>query len=314
MRIISLLPSATEILFALGLGDEVVGVSHECDFPPEARTRPVVIQSRLSHDASPGEIDRMVSEYVARGESLYSVDAEALAELLPDLIVTQDLCHVCAASPDDLSASLSRLPNAPAVLSLNPRSLEDVWEDILRVGNATRRADAARVLISELREHVARVKEFASRIGGRPRVVCLEWLDPFFVAGHWVPEMVEVAGGRDVLGRAEAPSFRVTAQQVIDAAPEFLLVMPCGYSALDAAREYLATRPPPGWETIPAVREGRVYALEASAYFSRPGPRLAIGVEALVNLFHPELEARPEVMELIMRIEPLTTRSTAAAS
>lgn len=313
MRIVSLLPSATEMLFALGLGDEVVGVSHECDFPPEARTRRVVIQSRLSHGASPGEIDRMVSEYVARGESLYSVDAEALTELLPDLIVTQDLCHVCAASPDDLSASPSRLPKAPAVLSLNPRSLEDVWEDILRVGNATRRADAARVLVSELRERVARVKRFARRIAGRPRVVCLEWLDPFFVAGHWVPEMVEVAGGRDVLGR-EGPSFRVTAQQVIDAAPEFLLVMPCGYSALEAAREYLAMRPPAGWETIPAVREGRVYALEASSYFSRPGPRLAIGVEALVKLFHPEFEARPEVMELILRIEPATNRSAAAAS
>jgi len=312
MRIVSLLPSATEILFALGLGDEVVGVSHECDHPAEARTRRVVIHSRLPHGLAPGEIDRLVSEYVARGVSLYSVDAEALAELRPDLIVTQDLCHVCAASPDDLASSLSLLPGAPRVLSLNPHSLDDVWKDILTVGEATGREEAARALVAGLRGRVEQVGESTRAVTTRPSVVCLEWLDPFFVAGHWLPEMVALAGGQDALARAGSPSFRVTADQVMVAAPDILLLMPCGYSARESAREYLAARLPAGWETIAAVREGRVYALEASGYFSRPGPRLVVGLEVLAKLFHAEFQARPEVGELVLCVGGTATRSVAA--
>jgi iron complex transport system substrate-binding protein len=313
MRIVSLLPSATEILFALGLGDQVVGVSHECDYPPEARARRRVIHSRLPHNLAPGEIDRLVTEYLARGERLYSTDGEALAELQPDLIVTQDLCHVCAASPDDLASSLSGIPGTPRVLSLNPHSLEDVWEDILLVGEATGREEVARKLVAELRGSTARVSDFMGQVASRSRVVCLEWLDPFFVAGHWVPEMVAHAGGEDVLGRAGFPSFRVTAKQVVAAAPEILLVMPCGYTASEAAREYRAMRLPPGWETIPAVCSGRVFALAASGYFSRPGPRLATGLEILAKLFHPPFQARPEIGELFLQVGGARDRSMVAA-
>src|SRR6266581_1053127 len=190
MRIVSLLPSATEILFALGLDREIVGVSHECDFPPQARTKRVVIHSRLPHDATPAEIDRLVSEYVHRGESLYAVDAEALETLAPDLIVTQDLCHVCAASPDDLATALARFERRPEVLCLNPQDLGDVWRDILWVGEEACRGPQAEAVVQQLPQSA-----------DRPRVAFLEWLQPFYTGGHWVPEMIQVAGGVDALGK-----------------------------------------------------------------------------------------------------------------
>src|SRR5208283_3128548 len=188
MRIVSLLPSATEILFALGFDNEVVGVSHECDFPPQARTKRVVIHSRLPHDASPAEIDRLVREYVGRGESLYSVDAEALEELAPDLIITQDLCQVCAASPDDLATTLSRFPVPPEVLCLNPQDLGDVWRDILWVGESTRRGHEAEALLKKIGTRLGQLESQLADVERRPTVAILEWLQPFYVGGHWVPE------------------------------------------------------------------------------------------------------------------------------
>ena len=294
MRIVSLLPSATEILFALGLDDEIVGVSHECDHPPQARTKRVIIRSRIPHDAAPAEIDRLVREYVSRGESLYSVDAEALEGLRPDLIVTQDLCHVCAASPGDLASVLASVPRRPQVLSLNPHDLSDVWADIAKVGEATGRAEQASRLISELEGRIARVEGKVRGLRHRPRVAFLEWLDPLYVSGHWVPEMIARAGAQDIFCGAGAPSFRVTPEQVIAAAPEILLIAPCGYDAKRAREEYSYTSSPEEWNQIPAVREGRVYALEANAYFSRPGPRLVTGIEALAKLFHPVAEVSLE--------------------
>lgn len=294
MRIVSLLPSATEILFALSLDDQIVGVSHECDYPALARTKRVVIRSRLPHDAAPAEIDRMVREYVSRGESLYSVDGEALEESAPDLIVTQDLCHVCAATPGDLLVALARLPRRPQVLSLNPHGLSDVWADIAKVGEATGRAEQASRLISELEQRIAQVEAKVCGLRHRPRVAFLEWLDPLYVSGHWVPEMIARAGGQDIFGRAGTPSFRVTPEQVIAAAPEILLIAPCGYDAKRARDEYLRTSFPEEWNQMPAIREARVYALEANAYFSRPGPRLVTGIEALAKLFHPAAEVSPE--------------------
>src|SRR5579859_3378389 len=213
MRITSLLPSATEILFALGLESEVVGVSHECDFPPQARTKPVVIHSRLPHGAAPAEIDRLVREYVSRGESLYAVDAQKLEELHPDLIVTQDLCHVCAASPDDLATALTRFDRRPEVLCLNPQDLGDVWRDILLVGEQTRRGRAAEALLEQIGERLARLEISVAQTSERPRVAFLEWLQPFYISGHWVPEMIELAGGHDVLGRVRTPSTRVTLEE-----------------------------------------------------------------------------------------------------
>lgn len=294
MRIVSLLPSATEILFALGFDREVVGVSHECDFPPQARTKRVVIHSRVPHDASPSEIDRLVREYVSRGESLYAVDAQALEELAPDLIITQDLCHVCAASPDDLAAALARFAERPEVLCLNPQDLGDVWRDILWVGEQTRRGRAAEALLEQIGERLGRLEASVAQTSERPRVAFLEWMQPFYVGGHWVPEMIALAGGHDVLGSVNTPSIRVTLEEVIAAAPDVILVSPCGYSAQQARNEYHAMSHSEEWSALPAAQHGRVYALEANSYFSRPGPRLITGIEALAKIFHPAISVSSE--------------------
>lgn len=289
MRICSLLPSATEILYALGLGDSVLANTHECDFPPEAASKPALIRPRVDPRAEPGEIDRQVSELVARGESIYALDAELLARLAPDLVVTQDLCHVCAASPDDLATALTRLPKTPQVLALTPHSLVDVWNDIRRIGQATGHCKQAEELASKLEEAVREIESKAARAGKRPRVLCLEWLDPYYVGGHWVPEMVARAGGEDVLGRAGEPSFRVTAEQIAKSRAEIIVVMPCGYTLERAAKEVRAMKVPCGWNDLAAIRERRVFAVDANAYFSRSGPRLAQGVALLAQIFHPDL-------------------------
>jgi iron complex transport system substrate-binding protein len=314
VRIVSLLPSATEILFALGFDKEVVGVSHECDFPPQARTKRVVIHSRLPHDAPPLEIDRLVREYVSRGESLYSVDAKALEELAPDLIITQDLCQVCAASPDDLATTLARFPEPPEVLCLNPQDLGDVWRDILWVGEGTCRGHEAEDLLKKIGTRLGEIECQLEDIVHRPRVAILEWLEPFYVAGHWVPEMIEVAGGKDVLGKKRTPSFRVTAEDVIEAAPEILLIAQCGYSALQARDEYLRMSFPEEWSAIPAVRNSHVYAMDASGYFSRPGPRLITGIEALAKILHPEVAISPEAENVALQVSgpPVTAHRASA--
>ena len=307
MRIVSLLPSATEILFALGFDREIVGVSHECDFPAQARTKRVVIHSRLPHDAAPAEIDRLVREYVARGESLYSVDAKALEELAPDLIITQDLCQVCAASPDDLATTLARFPRTPEVLCLNPQDLGDVWRDILWVGEATCRGHEAEALLKRIGTRLGEMEGQLDGVEKRPRVAILEWLQPFYVAGHWVPEMIEIAGGKDALGRKRTPSFRVSAEDVIEAAPEILLIAQCGYSAQQARNEYLAMSFAEEWSAIPAVRNSQVYAMDASGYFSRPGPRLIAGIEALAKILHPGIAVSREAEGVAIPIVPLVT-------
>lgn len=289
MRVCSLLPSATEILFALGLGDSVAGVTHECDFPPEAAKRPALIRPRVDPTAAPAEIDRQVMALVERGESIYAVDAELLERLRPDLIVTQDLCHVCAASPDDLAAALTKLPRAPKVLSLTPRVLRDVWDDIRRVGEATQRRREAQALAITLEQKVAAIAAKASRAGTRPRVLCLEWLDPYYMGGHWVPEMVSLAGGVDVLGRVGEPSFRVSEEEIARTNPDVIVVMPCGYGVKRVAEELRTFQIPESWREFPAVRERRIYGVDANSYFSRPGPRLADGVTLLAHILHPEL-------------------------
>jgi iron complex transport system substrate-binding protein len=304
MRVVSLLPSATEILFALGLDREVVGVSHECDFPPQVRNKCVVIRSRIPHDASPSEIDRLVREFVSRGDSLYAVDAEALENLAPDLIVTQDLCHVCAASPDDLATALARFDRRPEVLCLNPQDLGDVWRDILWVGEETGRGPRAEALVKQIGTRLGGVESQLADVSDRPRVGFLEWLQPLYVGGHWVPEMIECAGGKDVFGTKGRPSFRITFADLADAAPEILLVAPCGYGAERARDEYRSMPFPENWQSIPAVRDNRVYALEASSYFSRPGPRLITGIEALAKLFHPAVEVSREAASAAHPITP----------
>src|SRR5438876_5912955 len=304
MRIVSLLPSATEILLALGLDQQVVGVSHECDFPPAARSKTVVIHSRIPKDASPAEIDRLVREFSARGESVYSVDAEALRSLSPDLIVTQDLCHVCAASPEDLAVVLSDFDQRPEVLCLNPLDLGDVWRDILWVGEETFRPHAAEKLLETIGEKLGAI-ERQVRIqctNDCPRVAFLEWLQPIYVGGHWIPEMIERAGGRDVFAKPRSPSFRLSPDDVVAAQPDILIVAPCGYTANQARDEYRAMSFTAGWQDIPAVRTGRVYSLDANSYFSRPGPRLITGLEILAKLFHPSVEVSQEAKSAIMPV------------
>jgi len=305
MRIVSLLPSATEILFALGLDAEVVGVSYDCDFPSQVSARRVVVDSRIPPGLPSLEIDRRVREYVDRGESLYIVNAEALRELAPDLVVTQDLCLVCAASPDDLAAVLANFEKRPRVLSLNPRNLRDVWDDISRVASETSRDGSAKKLLAEIDQRLHALKRQVGKISQRPRVAFLEWLEPFYVGGHWVPEMVALAGGEDIFGRVGAPSFRVEFKDIVAASPDFIVVAPCGYDSEQARNEYCATTFPSEWNAIPAVRDGRVYAFEANAYASRPGPRLVTGVEALAKIFHPEIVVGDEAAGAFEIVRPM---------
>ena len=302
MRICSLLPSATEILYSLGLGNSVVGVTHECDFPADAATKPALIRPRVDPHAAASEIDRQVSELVARGESIYAVDAELLGSLAPDLIVTQDLCHVCAASPDDLATALMRLPKKPRVLALTPHSLRDVWDDVRKVGDSTQRRREAQALSITLEQKVAAIEARAAQATTRPRVLCVEWLDPYYVGGHWVPEMVAKAGGQDVLGRAGEPSFRVTAEEIEETGAEIIIVMPCGFGVERAVSEYRAAKFPDGWLELPAVREGRVFAIDANSYSARPGPRLADGVAIMAHIFHPDLFPVPPATGSFQRV------------
>jgi iron complex transport system substrate-binding protein len=288
MRICSLLPSATETLYALGAGDSVFGVTFECDYPPEARQKRVVVRTRLRHSQNPAEIDRQVREFIARGESLYEVDGAAIQEIQPDLIITQDLCHVCAASSGDLASALARLTHQPEVLSLSPQSLADVWDDIQKIGAAASRSHRASTLVEELKDRLARVHQAVAVSSARPRVACLEWLAPPFAAGHWVPQMVACAGGVDVLGKASTPGFQTNWDDVLKTCPEVIVVMPCGYNLEQTLDEFNLLTLPAGWESLPAVRDGKVYAVGGSGYFSRPGPRLAGGVEILAGILHPE--------------------------
>lgn len=304
MRIVSLLPSATEIVFALGLGDQVVAVSHECDFPPEARQRPAVTRSPLhGHALTSAEIDRRTTEERRAGRALYSLDVRRLQGLAPDLILTQELCDVCAVGQPEVERAVRELGSVPRVLSLEPNTLDDVLRTIEAVGAATGREAVASRLIGALRARIERVRQTVADVDQFPRVFCMEWADPPWVAGHWVPEMVALAGGRDVLGSVGAPSERVDWERVAAAAPDVVVLMPCGYDL----RRTLAERPVvealPGWAALPAVRAGRVYAVDGSSYFNRPGPRLVDGLELLAHLLHPERFSAPPLCDAVA---PLT--------
>jgi iron complex transport system substrate-binding protein len=313
MRIVSLLPSATETLFALGFDEEIVGVSHECDFPARAKTKTCVVRSRLPKDVTPAETDRLVREHVERGESIYAVDRDALESLQPDLIVTQDLCHVCAATPEELGAVLAQISEQPEVLSLDPLDLGDVWRDILWIGEATGRRERAQNFVAEIGARLAEIEAEVAPIPQRPRTVLLEWLNPFYVGGHWVPEMVTHAGGIDVLGVAKKPSRRVTLEEIVAAAPEVLLIGPCGYNAEQAHNEYLSMQFPEAWQTIPAVRDGRVYALDANGVVSRPAGRLVTGIEAMAKAMHPGVKVREKAAWAFLRVREPAQHTRSAA-
>jgi iron complex transport system substrate-binding protein len=288
MRIASLVPSATETLFALGLGDRVVAVTHECDFPPAAERLPRLTRSVVPAGLEPAEIDRRVREVTGRGEALYELDEGALRELEPDLIVTQALCAVCAVSYDDVCALCARLPSRPKVIPLDPETLPEVLADLPRLARAAGEPERGERPQAELQGRLDAVERSVAGTE-RPRVVALEWLDPPYVGGHWVPEMVELAGGLDVLGPPGRKSHTVTWEEVADARPDVIVVMPCGLYADEAAEQAEAYR-----ERLAATRAARVVAVDAASSFSRPGPRLADGVELLAHIFHPQRIAAPE--------------------
>ncbi|MDR7451814.1 MAG: cobalamin-binding protein [Armatimonadota bacterium] len=287
MRIVSLLPSATEIVCALGLADSLVGISHDCDYPPEIRNRPVLSEAVVTGDLPSAVIDARIREQVHRGRSVYHLDEAQLARLRPDLILTQELCRVCAPSYSLVQQAAKILDAKPGIVSLEPRGLRDILANIQLVGDLTGTSTQARAIVDGLQERIDAVSRAVAGTT-RPRVACLEWLEPIFVGGHWVPEMVEVAGGHDVLGRAGEPSFVVEWDQVVAAQPDVIVLMPCGFDIPRTRRELdlLTTRP--GWEALSAVRAGRVYLTDASAYFNRPGPRIVTGLEILAAILHPD--------------------------
>lgn len=290
MRICSFLPSATEIVYTLGLGDQLYGVTRSCDYPAEARTKPVVVYSILDdRGLSSSDIDRIVKEHAYNNQSVYRIDLEALQRAAPDLILTQELCDVCAVGYQDVLTQIRDLAKKPQVVSLNPTALEDVLRDILTVGEATGTADRAQATVAALRQRIETVRRQAAQTSTRPRVFCLEWMDPLFVSGHWMPEMVEIAGGLDGIGNHGTPSTRVSWEQVRDYQPEVVILMPCGADVSLTLSELDLVRALPGWSELLAVQDGRVYAVNAGAYFSRSGPRLVDGLELLAQIIQPEL-------------------------
>jgi iron complex transport system substrate-binding protein len=283
MRIVSLVPHATELLFALGLGDRVVGVTHECDHPPEAQTRRRVTRDRLPAGATAREIDAAVRAATREGTALYALDEAALLELRPDLIVTQQLCSVCAVSHDDVQAIAERMDPAPKVIALDPTTYGEALGDVRTVANATGATAAGVDLVARAARRADRVQAAVEDVAHRPRVAAIEWFDPVFVAGHWVPQLIEMAGGIDVLGFPGEPSQEVTWEAVAAAEPDVVIAMPCGYGAERAREEALRHA-----DRLREVGAGEVVAVDASAYFSRPGPRLTDGLELLAHILHPD--------------------------
>lgn len=290
LRIVSFLPAATEMACALGLIDQLVGVTHECDYPPAIRRKPVVVRSVLPvEQMSLREIDAAVSERIQRGASLYQVDEQLLEQLAPTHILTQALCHVCAPSGNEIVRTLPSLRSEPKVLWFTPHCLDDIHDNLRELGRATGRAFEAERLITAQRARLQNLAGLTRQASNRPRVLCLEWINPYYCSGHWAPEMVEIAGGVDALGRKHADSTRISWDEIFRWAPEVLVVMPCGFGlnqAVEQAEQLLQT---PGWRELPAVRAGHVFAVDANSYFARPGPRVVEGAELLAHLIHPEL-------------------------
>lgn len=288
-RIVSFLPSATEMVYALGLGEQLAGVTHECDFPLEAKNKPIVVRSILPTETmSQRDIDVAVTERLRNGLSLYAVDEALMQEIAPDLILTQSLCEVCAPSGNEVTQLLQALPSKPEILWLTPKSLEQIFDNIREIGAATGRAREAENLIDARRKRLDEIAAVTATIAKRPRVFCMEWMDPLYCCGHWVPEMVRIAGGIDELGREGTDSVRIGWDDVLAWQPDILVVMPCGFHLEKAFAEAQRLSSFPHWADLPAVRNGRVYVVDANSYFARPGPRVVEGTELLAHLIHPE--------------------------
>lgn len=302
MRIVSLVPHATELLYALGLGDGIVGVTHECDHPLQALSVRRVTRDVLPGGLSAGEIDAAVRERTLAGESIYELDASALTELEPDLIVTQALCPVCAVSYEEVATLAGEIPSKPRVIALDPKTLGETLGDVRTLAEATGRRREGVELVARTAGRIDRVR-LAVRGRKRPRVAALEWLDPVFIAGHWTPQLIELAGGQDALGLPGQASETVSWEALAAARPEVVVVMPCGYDAPRAHEEALAHA-----ERLRELRASRIVAVNASAYFSRPGPRLVDGLELLGGILHPECLGEDSLRGRALELETLTVR------
>lgn len=290
MKIVSLLPSATEIVCALGLEEHLCAVTHECDFPPAVQKKPVITSSVLNHELSDSlQIHKGITGLMHEGKSIYHLDEDLLSQIQPDLILTQELCDVCAVSYNIVLDAARVLEGETEVISLEPNLLHDVLDNITLVGEKTGKQEVANRVTETLQNRIAQVVQRAENVTRRPKVYCMEWIDPPFAAGHWISEMVSMAGGRDELALPAQPSEPISWQSVLDFAPEILIFMPCGFDVERSLKEAGKVRNREGWGDLPAVRNGRVYAVDGSSYFNRPGPRLIDGLEILAQIIHPKL-------------------------
>jgi iron complex transport system substrate-binding protein len=290
MRIVSLLPAATEICGALGLMDNVIGVSHECDFPPEANEKPRITRCPI-HGAglSSREVDEWVRRALHDNGTIYTIDEELTRELRPEMILTQKLCDVCAVGYGTVARLAATLPDPPRLVNLEPSSVADIFDDIRRVGEACGVSSRGDKLVADLSKRVETVRSRARETSHRPRCFLMEWVDPPFCCGHWGPELVEIAGGHDSLGRKHEPSVQIAWDTVLEAQPEVIVLALCGYDVDRARCDYELLKRFPGFDSLPAARGGRVNIVDATAYFSRPGPRIVESLEILAGILHPEI-------------------------
>ena len=289
MRILSLLPSATEIVCALGYGDQLVGRSHECDFPPSVTDLPICSRPRIRVDASSSEIDASVKNIVSQGLSVYEIDEATLRALAPDFIVTQIQCEVCAVSERDVVQAVNDwLDGQCEIVSLNPNRLEDVWADIIRVAAAIGNRRDGEAVVTRLRERMAEIQERTQASGQRPRVALIEWIEPLMAGGNWMPELVTMAGGENLFGSAGAHSPWLEHDALYASDPDVIVVAPCGFDLARTRREMPPLSQRPQWNALRAVNDGRVYLTDGHHFFNRPGPRLAESLEILAEVLHPE--------------------------
>lgn len=300
LRIASLLPSATEIVCALGLEENLVGVTHECDYPAQVAQKPHLTASRISHETmTSAEIDHTVRSQLDGHASIYDLNENLLAELKPDLILTQELCEVCAVSYKTVQKAAKIYVADAQVLSLEPNTIGDIFENIKTVGELCGVSEKAAEVVANLQNRLDKIRAKTETIKKRPRIFMLEWLEPPFAPGHWVPQQVEIAGGACLLGEAGKKSITTTYEKIVESAPDVLVLVPCGYYAKDILRQLPNTVFPESFKEIPAIETGEVWALDATSYFSRPAPRVTRGVEILSKIVHPEIFSAPSEKEAV---------------
>lgn len=315
LRIISLLPSATEIVCALGLEESLVGITHECDYPPSVAGKPRLTASRISHSRmSSAEIDHAVRRQLDGHGSIYDLNEKLLHELKPDLILTQELCEVCAVSYKTVQKAARLLETDVRIVSLEPNTIEDIFENIRTISELTSRSETVEELVSSLRVRLDQLRAKAGNMKRRPRTLMLEWLEPPFAPGHWVPEQVEIAGGYGGLGRAGQKSVITSSEEIRAYDPEVIVLIPCGYYKDEILRALEKARLPHVWNELTAVRNDEVWAVDASAYFSRPGPRVVDGAEILSRILHPEVFGAPSAQEAVRVAHSLMTSAGDARS